>query len=368
MKISEIHVYQKDLHIVDGPYTMSTMTLDVIDTTILKVVSNTGLIGWGEVAPLGPNYQPQHASGARAAIAHMAPGLIGCSCLDHLTTRRHMDGLLNGHNYAKAAIDIAMMDLTGKHYNVRVCDLLGGAVTERLPAYYAVGIGNPEETAAIAQQKISQGYKRLQFKIGGRNVLTDIAVIRKVWESIGDKAQIVVDANRGLTASQALRFSLSCSDIPLTIEQPCNTMEEVKSIRPQICHPLALDENLENINDVLRAISMDVCDAFGLKISRLGGLNAMATVRDICEVRSIPHSMEDSWGGDIISAAILHMAATVKPELLESVWTAGNYIEEHYDLENGIKVNNGMFDLPKGIGLGINPDDSRIGELVASFS
>jgi len=368
VKISEIHVYQKDLPILDGPYTMSTMTLHSIDTTIVKIISDSGLIGWGEVAPLGPNYQPQHAFGARAAIAQMAPGLIGHSCLDHLLLRRHMDGLLNGHNYAKAAIDIAIMDLVGKHHGVRVCELLGGAVSERLPAYYAVGIGSPDETVRIALDKIDQGYKRLQFKIGGRDIATDIEVMHKVWEKVGNKVELVADANRGLTASQAMKFSLCCRDIPLIMEQPCNTMEEVKSIRPQICHPLALDENLENITDVLRALSMDVCDAFGLKISRLGGINAMATVRDICEARAIPHSMEDSWGGDITSAAILHVGATVKPEMLEAVWTSGNYIEEHYDPENGIRVDNGYFDLPKGPGLGIKPDEGRIGKLVAWYS
>ena len=89
MRISEIHVYQKDLAVVDGPYTMSTMTLHSIDTTIIKMVSDTGLIGWGEVAPIGPLYQPQHALGARAAIAEMAPALIGQSCLTPLLLRRH---------------------------------------------------------------------------------------------------------------------------------------------------------------------------------------------------------------------------------------------------------------------------------------
>ena len=368
LKITEIHIYQKDLPIVDGPYTMSTITLHSIDTTIVKILTDNGLIGWGEVTPLGPNYQPQHAMGARAAIAHMAPGLIGHVCLDHLLLRRHMDGLLDGHNYAKAAIDIAIMDLIGKHYNVRVCDLLGGAVSEKLPAYYAVGIGSPDETAKIASEKLLKGYKRLQFKIGGRDIATDIEVMQKVWETVGNTVQIVADANRGLTATQAKQFSLSCRNIPLVMEQPCNTMEEVKSIRSQVCHPLAIDENLESVHDVLRAISMDVADAFGLKITRLGGINAMATVRDICEARAIPHSMEDTWGGDIVSAAVLHVAATVKPEMLEGVWTSANYIDEHYDPENGIEVDGGFFDVPKGVGLGITPDENRIGVLVASYS
>ena len=368
MRISEIHVYRKDLPVVDGPYTMSTMTLHSIDTTIVKMVSDSGLVGWGEVAPLGPLYQPQHAHGARAAIAEMAPGLVGQSCLHPLQLRRHMDGLLNGHHYAKSAIDMAAMDLMGQHFGVRVCDLLGGAARERLPAYFATGIGEPDEIARLARDKLDQGYRRIQIKAGGRDVAIDIAVVRKVREAIGDRAQLVVDANRGMTAADALRLSLACREIPFALEQPCNTMEEVAAIRPQIAHPIILDENLESLSDVLRAVSMRVCDGFGLKLSRMGGLNAMATIRDICAARSIPHTCEDSWGGDILAAAILHIGATVEPRLLESVWTAGIYIEENYDPENGINVVDGHFDLPTGAGLGISPDESRIGEPSVSYS
>jgi 4-hydroxyproline betaine 2-epimerase len=368
MRISELHIYQKNLPIVGGPYRMSRVSLDSVDTTIIKLVSDSGLTGWGEVAPLGPVYQPQHALGARAAISELAPNLIGQSALTPLLLRRQMDGLLNGHNYAKAAIDIAAMDLMGKHHGLRVCDLLGGAETEYLPAYYAVGIGSPEETSRIAADKVAEGYRRLQIKAGGRDVAIDIAVVKKVWEQVGNRAQLVVDSNRGMNASEAMRLSLACRDIPFVFEQPCNTLEEVASIRPQIAHPIIIDENTECLNDVLRAISMRVCDGFGLKMTRLGGINAMATVRDVCAARSIPHTVEESWGGDIIAAAVLQLAATVEPRLLEAVWTAGSYIEQHYDPENGIEVDAGHFRLPAGPGLGISPDEARIGQRLASFS
>ncbi|WP_443627672.1 mandelate racemase/muconate lactonizing enzyme family protein [Candidatus Njordibacter sp. Uisw_002] len=367
MKISEIHIYQKDQRIVDGPYIMSTMTLTSIDATIIKVVADNGLVGWGEVSPLGPAYQPQHALGARAALCHLAPDLIGSSCLHPLLLQRRMNDLLNGHNYAKAAIDFAIMDLMGKYYKVRVCDLLGGPVRERLPAYFAISKGSPDDTARKAKDKLAQGYKRLQIKSGGRDVAEDIEAIRKVWEAVGNKANLVVDANRGMTGSQAMQLSLACKDIPFLFEQPCNTMEEVSNIRPQIAHPIALDENIEGINDVLRAISMNACDGFGLKLTRVGGLNAMATIRDVCEARGLPHTCEDSWGGDIVSAAILHMGATVKPAMLEGVWTAGNYIEESYDPANTVACTDGFFDLPTGFGLGITPQEDRIGHLVHSF-
>ena len=368
MRISEVHVYRKDLPIVGGPYTMSTITLHAVDSTIVKLVSSdTGVVGWGEVAPAGPTYQPQHALGARAAICEIAPGLIGQSALAPLLLRRHIDSRLNGHSYAKAALDVALMDMLGKHYGVRVCELLGGAAAERLPGYYATGIGSPDAIAELSMEKIKEGYPRIQVKAGGRDVAIDIEVVRKVWERIGSKAQLVVDANRGMTASQTKRLCLACRDIPFVLEQPCNTMEEIAAIRSQIPHPVLLDENTESLNDVLRAISMGVCDGFGLKMSRLGGLNALATVRDICAARSMPHTCEDSWGGDIVAAAVCHIGATVEPRLLEAIWTAGSYIGENYDPDNGVNVDGGHFNVPTGPGLGISPDESQFGEPQSSF-
>lgn len=368
MKISEIHIYQKHQTIVDGPYVMSTMTLTSIDATIVKIVTDTGLQGWGEVSPLGPAYQPQHALGARAALCHLAPSLIGQSALQPLLLMRHMNDQLNGHNYAKAAIDIAIMDIIGKYHKLPISELLGGTVRTELPAYFAVSKGAPDEVARKAKDKMEQGYKRLQIKSGGREVAQDIETLHKVKEQVGNKVRLVVDANRGMTTSQAMQLSLACRDIPFVLEQPCNTMEEVAAIRPQIGHPVALDENIEGVNDLIRALSMNACDALGLKITRIGGLNAMATMRDICEARNLPHTCEDSWGGDILSAAILQVAATVKPKMLEAVWTAGNYIEEHYDPDNPVRSVDAVFTLPSGHGLGVNPREDRIGTLHASFN
>ena len=367
MRISEIHVFQKDLPIKGGPYTWSGNSLHSVDSTIVKMVSDTGLVGWGEVAPVGPTYQPQHALSARAAIAEMGPNLIGQSILTPLLLRRRMDGLLNGHNYAKTTIDVAAIDMLARNYGVRVCDLLGGAAAERLPAYYASGLGEPDEITRLAKEKVAQGYPRFQIKVGGRDVAIDIAVVRKVWEAVGNGTQIVVDANRGLTASQTLRLSVACKDIPFVLEQPCSTIDEIASIRAQVSHPIYLDESTESPNDVLRAIAMGICDGFGLKLSRLGGLTPFATVRDICAMRSLPHTCEDTWGGDIAAAACIHIAATVEPRLLEAVWTAGSYIEQHYDPENGIAIEGGHFAVPKGVGLGITPDESLFGRPVSSF-
>ena len=366
MRIAEIHIYQHDLPVKNGPYTMANAQVWALDTTLVRVVSDTGLEGWGETCPVGPTYAEAHAKGARAALAEMAPGLIGAEVAP-LTLYRAMDGLLNGHNYAKAAIDIATFDLIGHATGLRVADLLGGAGTERVPSYYATGVGEPDEIARLAAEKVAEGYPRLQIKVGGRPVEVDIAVIRKVWETVGGKARLAVDGNRGWTTRDALRVSRECPDIPFVMEQPCNTVDELRQIRARIGHPIYMDENAVDLGTVIGASGAGLVDGFGMKLTRIGGLQRMAAFRDICEARSLPHTCDDSWGGDIIAAACTHIGATVNPRLLEGVWLAAPYIDGHYDSENGIEIENGHITLPTGPGLGITPDITSFGAPVASF-
>lgn len=366
MRIAEIHVYRKDLPLAGKPYRMSGGSYAALDSTVVEIVSDTGACGWGETCPVGPTYQPQHALGARAALDQMAPHLVGSPVTGPLVLRRRMDELLNGHNYAKAALDIAVHDLLGKALGVRVCDLLGGAVTERVHSYWSLTIDEPDDMARTAAEKVAEGYPRLQVKAGGRPVELDVEAIRKVWEATGC-ARLSVDANRALTTRDVLRIDRECPDVPFVFEQPCNTMEEIAAIRGQLRHGVYLDENTENVNSVLRAISLGICDGFGLKVTRLGGLGAMATVRDLCETRSLPHTCDDSWGGDIIAAACTHVGATVAPRLFEGAWLAEPFMDVHYDSVNPVRIDGGHIRLPTGPGLGVVPDAGVFGEPVASF-
>jgi 4-hydroxyproline betaine 2-epimerase len=366
VRVAEVHVYQVDLPITGKGYRMSEGSYSELDSTVIELVSDAGVSGWGEICPVGPTYSAANALGARAAFEQMAPGLIGRRINGPLTVRRSLDTLLYGHSYAKAAIDIAVHDLIGKTYGMRVCDMLGGATSERVNAYYSLIVDEPDEVARTAAEKIAEGFPRLQIKIGGRPVELDIETIRKVWEATGC-TRLAVDANRALTTRDVLRIGRECADVPFVFEQPCNTMEEIAAIRGQLRHGMFLDENSEDLSSVLRAISLGVCDGFGLKVTRLGGLGAMAAVRDICESRSMPHTCDDNWGSDIIAAACVHIGATVQPRLLEGVWIAEPHLDTHYDSNNPIRVEAGQIQVPTGPGLGVVPDEGVFGEPVASF-
>lgn len=367
MRIAEIHVYAVHLPLHGKVYRMAEGPYTGFDSTVVQIVADTGVSGWGETCPVGPTYQPEHALGARAALQQMAPGMIGRPVTGPTELRRVLDGLLNGHNPAKAAIDIALYDLVGKAHDMRVCELLGGATTDRVPSYYALSVGDPDDVARTAVEKLAEGYPRLQLKVGGRPVELDIETVRKVWEATGC-TRLAVDANRSLTARDALRLDRECADVPFVLEQPCNTMEEVAALHGRANHAIYLDENTESLNDVLRAVSLGICEGFGLKVTRLGGLGPLTTVRDLCEARSLPHTCDDTWGGDIIAAACLHAGATVAPRLLEGVWVAEPYLDLSYDSTNPVRVDAGHIRVPAGAGLGLVPDEGVFGAPVLSFA
>ena len=230
MEIAKIHIYQHDLPVKNGPYSMANAKVYSLDTTLVKIITKSGQTGWGETCPVGPTYAEAHAKGARAALEEMAPGLIGCS-VEPKVIHLKMDSLLNGHNYAKAAIDIAAHDALGKISGVSVSSLLGGALRKKVPSYYATGVGPPDEVVRVVREKILEGYPRVQIKVGGRPIEIDLETIKKVWELIEDKeVRMAVDANRGWSTEDAIQVSRECPEVPFVMEQPCDTIEDLSLI------------------------------------------------------------------------------------------------------------------------------------------
>ncbi|MFS8112645.1 mandelate racemase/muconate lactonizing enzyme family protein [Rhizobium jaguaris] len=366
MKLTAINIYNVDLPVAGG-YKMASATVTFLQSTVVELVTDEGITGYGETCPVGPVYQPQHMLGARAALQEIGPSLIGLDPRNIGQLNRAMDASLNGSRYAKAAVDIAAWDIAGKSCGRRVCDLLGGATGDTIPTYYSITTASPDEMAREARERQLEGYARIQLKIGGRDVEEDIETLHKVKEAIKPGIRIAADANRSLTSRDAMFLSQRCRDISMVMEQPCNTMEEIAAVRHQLCHPVYMDELAEDVNSVMRAVSGGLVDGFGLKLTRVGGISALRTVRDICDARSLPHTCDDAWGGDIIAAACVHVGATVAPSRFEGSWIAAPYIDGNYDPENPVLIEQGRIKVPTGPGLGIAPDRSKLGSPVLSF-
>ena len=367
MKITSIHVFQHDLPVAEGPYVMSSGPVWALDTTLVAIGLENGVVGWGETCPLGPTYAPAHAKGARAALELLALALLGASVQSPRALQRRMDAALAGHAYAKAALEVGAYDALGQSLGLRVVDLLGGAVSNEVPAYFAISVGAPDDMAREAAERVQEGYQRLQLKVGGRPLEVDIEAAHRVQEAVGPGVRLVLDANRGLTAADTITLSRALRDLPLTLEQPCNTVRELAQVRSGLCHPLYMDESAVDLATMVSAVGQGLVEGFGLKLTRMGGLGPMAAARDICRAGGLRHTCDDSWGGDVVAAACVQVAASVAPEQLDGVWIAQPHIEGHYDPENGIRADAGRIRLPSGPGLGLRIDPAQFGPPVAVY-
>jgi len=363
MKISKISVFQVDLPLHEGSYNWAGgKSVKVFDSTVVRVETDEDITGHGEVCPLGPVYLPAYAEGARAGIQVLAPALLGQDPTQLVKLNRHMDATLKGHPYVKSAIDMACWDILGQATGQPVCNLLGGRYGDDFLLYRAISQEAPEAMAGKVAGYRAEGYRKFQLKVGG-DPETDIERIRAVSAELQRGDVLIADANTGWLMHQAARVVRAVKDIDVYIEQPCETFEECYSIRKMTDHPFVLDESIDGLPILLRANSLQAMDVVNIKISKFGGLTKARQARDLCVSLGIAMTIEDSWGGDIITAAISHLAHSTPTELLFSSTDFNSYVTISI-ANDAPQRNNGRLAASNTPGLGITPKMDVLGQAV----
>ncbi|WP_169977965.1 cis-3-hydroxy-L-proline dehydratase [Tautonia rosea] len=363
MKIRRISAYRVDLPLHEGSYKWSGgKSVSVFDSTIVAIETDQGLTGHGEVCPLGPFYLPAYANGARTGIAELGPYLLGEDPRQIDRLNRRMDAALQGHPYVKSAIDMACWDLLGQACGLPVCLLLGGRYGDDFVLYRAISQEAPEAMARRVAGYRAEGYRRFQLKVGG-DPDVDIARIRAVAAELQPGDRLVADANTGWLMHDALRVVRGVRDVDVYIEQPCRSYEECLTVRRHCDHPFVLDENVDSLELLLRAHGDRAMDVVNIKISKFGGLTRARQARDLCVSMGIAMTIEDSWGGDIITAAIAHLAHSTPTEFLFTSTDFNSYVTVS-TAEGAPRRVNGRMAASEEPGLGVSPRMDVLGEPV----
>ncbi|MCV0429328.1 MAG: mandelate racemase/muconate lactonizing enzyme family protein [Roseibium sp.] len=367
MKILAINVFQVGLPLKEGRYSWSNGNfIEVFDSTVVEIVTDEGLKGYAECCPLGSAYLPSFALGVRAGLEELAPHLIGQDPLNIGEVNRVMDAALRGHPYAKAPIDIACWDLLGKATGQPVYTLLGGAAQDDVVLYRAISQESPDVMARKIEGYAAEGYTKFQLKVGG-DANDDIDRIHATRSVLKPSDLLVADANTGWTRHEAARVVGAIASLDVYVEQPCLTYEESVSIRRRTGLPFILDEVIDGPNMLVRGIAEDAMDCINLKISKVGGLTKAKLMRDLCVAHGIPMTIEDTWGGDITTAAIAHLARSTPAEFTFSATDFNSY--GTVDIAEGApKRVNGRMTTSDRPGLGITPIFEALGEPVARYS
>ena len=366
MKITRISVYRKGLTYVGGQYIWGRgNVIECGQSTVITVDTDSGLSGVGEFCPCGDNYMDAHSEGAEAAARLLAPKLLGEDPRQISRIGRLMDATVRGHGYAKSPIDAACWDILGKATGQPVWMLMGGKLTDGAPMYRVAPQKSLDETLIEIDRHREAGYRHFQIKVGG-DANTDIERIRATMSILKPGENAFADANQGWTINEAVKVVRAVRDLDVMIEQPCQTYEECLHVRAHTDLPMKLDECVSDLMMAQRIVSDKAAEVVCLKISNLGGLSKARLVRDFLVSNGLSVVSEDTWGGEITTAAIAHFAASTPPAFLYNTTDLHNYNVETTGVP-GPETRDGKLFASDSPGLGVEPDFESLGDPVAIY-
>ncbi|MBV8184586.1 MAG: mandelate racemase, partial [Hyphomicrobiales bacterium] len=254
----------------------------------------------------------------------------------------------------------ACWDVLGKAAGLPAHLLLGGGETEPIDLYRAISQDAPEAMAKRVSGYRAEGYTKFQLKVGG-DPDVDIERIAACRAVLKRGEILIADANTGWTMHEAARVVNAVRDLDVYIEQPCRGYEECLAVRRRTNLPFVLDETIDGIEMLLRALRDGAMDAINLKISKVGGLTRARLIRDLCLASGIAMTIEDSWGGDITTATIAHLAGSTPREFLLSATDFNSYVSRQV-AEGAPRRSQGRMTPSDRPGLGVEPIINVLGK------
>ena len=368
MKIKAISLYAVPVEMAYAFHLSMGRTQTALDSSVVQIETDGGLIGWGEVCPFGRRYSEAFPEAAREAIKIAAPALIGADPRVIGDVSDRMTSQLAGHRYATSALELACWDIAGKAAGLPLCDLLGGRRNRRIPAAASVHSQDLDAMLEHLEQLRAQGFVNVSPKIDGAKGAAEFDKFRIIAETRQAGETMTVDGNTSLSQAQASQLANLLRGTGAMLEQPCLTYEACRAVRRQSDLAMVLDECVTSPARLLQAIAEDVIDVLNLKISRIGGLALARHMVEVCAHAGIGIMIEETAGTEIAAAAVAHLATAVPEGIGMGAWYPPEF--NKVELARGGPVYDaGHIELASyAPGLGVEPDPSVLGRPVAQFS
>lgn len=355
MRIDRIRVVRTPLHLVD-PLRTSDGVHESRNATLIEITDSNGIVGWGEnVAPAGVAYVGESAEESVHAMTHLLAPLLAGRDIDVLEMLPDTWWGIEGHLFAKHALESAVWDVHARIERASLREVLGGTRTSVAPGV-VIGIAdNIEATVEEVQRRVSQGYARVKVKIApGR----DVAVLRAIREACGDALVLQADANAAYSR-QEIDDLCSLDEFNLQfIEQPfaSNDLPSHVLLAQRSATAVCLDESVCSVGELMTAIEMKACSVVNIKPSRVGGIGAAVQMHHI--LRS--HEM-DAWVGGMLESGIGRASCLALASLPGFTMTPDLSASSRYfatDLTEPFEMVNGEIAVPTGIGIGVTPTEA----------
>lgn len=343
-----------------APMKMSGITIAKAENLLVRIEAADGRVGWGEAAS-APTMTGDTLGGLVAAVRdHLAPMLIGQDAFTHPALAAAMRRALMGNTGAHSAVEMALLDLTGRAQDRRLIDIVAGQRRGIVRPMWLLGNATADEDIAEARAKEREGFAFFKLKIGVKPLATEIAAAHAVREALGNKMPLCADANGGLTLADAKRYIERTRTAKLAfVEQPLphDDLAGLKALA-KLRTPIGIDEGIHSLADI-DAHARAGAAGVSLKLIKLGGLTAAYEAAKLCRRLRLKINVAAKIAeSSVASAAAVHLACAV-PNVDWGVSLTHFYLAEDI-VRQPLAIRDGAVALPQGAGLGVEVDEAAV--------
>ena len=362
LKVEVVETFVVDLPII-RPHLLSVATMQAQTLMIVKIVCSDGITGLGEGTTIGGlSYSAESPEGMKLTIdQYIAPILKSANPVRVPETMVAIRKAIKGNNFAKCAVETALLDAWGKRVGLPVSELVGGRLRDRLPVAWTLASGDTAVDIAEAEQMLQRKrHNAFKLKIGRGSIDQDVAHVAAVKRALGNTASVRVDVNMAWSEVEAEKglAALEAAGCDL-VEQPVESAVALGRLAARFDIPIMADESLQGPETAFALARTSAADVFAVKIAQSGGLYQAGRVAAIADAASI-----GLYGGTMLEGAIgtiasAHLFSTFPKltwgtELFGPLLLAEELVTEPLQYEDFELV------VPTGNGLGVELDDDRL--------
>jgi L-alanine-DL-glutamate epimerase-like enolase superfamily enzyme len=343
------------------PVVMAGEEIRRADNVLVRIEGDGGLVGWGEAAS-APLMTGETVESMVAAVQFIAPALIGRDFRDIDGALKAMHGRMYGNYGAKAAIEIALHDLTGRASGKPLHALLGEKRRDRMPVLGVVGGGDYEGDLRDAEKKKQASITIYKIKVGIDTPENDAARTRAICKTLGSGFVISADANQGFTIEQALAYVRAVDGCGLDfLEQPvaAEDLDGMTKVAAASSIAIGADEGIHSLDDIARHHDRKAARGVSLKAIKLGGIRAATEAGGLCAKLGMNVNISCKTGESSVACAAALHAACVIPEIKWGLTLTNPALGEDVTAQP-VRVDKGYAQAIDRPGLGIDVDEDRV--------
>lgn len=364
-RIGDLRVMVADIP-VRRPHKMSFTTLEAVNFVFVRLETEEGVVGWGEAACLGgPTWSEESAESVAATIErYVAPWLKGEEAHRIEAIRQEMARRVQGNPFARAAVEMALWDASGRALGVPVHRLIGGRVRDRVPLSWSLAVADLDAEIAEAREKVALGHRIFKVKTAAGSVARDVERVRRIREAVGPEVSLRIDANQGWDRPTALRAIRALEPHGLDFaEQPLPRwdLQGMADLGRQVGVPLMADESCASPHDALAIARLGGVSILGLKLTKSAGILGSMAIARIAEAAGLGCYMGCMIETSLGTAAYLQVALAAAPvtwgcELFGPLLLRGDVVREP------VRYRDGCIVALDGPGLGVDVDEHALKE------